>query len=136
MILVKEHMSKYDNLSDKAIKRLINRVGKDNIHRLFKLQIADAKALAKKDEIDISNILKLKNEVERILNEKQPLTVKDLKINGYDLMELGIPEGKQIGTILKELLGIVLEDPEMNKKDVLIKTVKSMQGLQKCNSGI
>ena len=123
-ILVKEHMSRYENLSDKAMKRFINRVGRDNIDRLFKLQIADIEAIAEEDEIDVSGILKLKGEVKRILDEKQPLSVKDLEVDGYNLMELGIPEGKQIGTILTELLEIVLENPETNKKDILMKLAK------------
>ncbi len=127
-ILVKEHMSRYENLSDKALKRFINRVGQDNTDRLFKLQIADIEAVAEEDDIDISNILKLKSEVERILTEKQPLTVKDLEINGYDLMELGIPEGKQIGAIMKELLEIVLERPETNKKEILMEVVRDKLG--------
>ncbi|HZX20927.1 MAG TPA: CCA tRNA nucleotidyltransferase [Clostridia bacterium] len=123
-ILVKEHMSRYENLSDKAMKRFINRVGRDNIDRLFKLQIADIEAIAEEDEIDVSGILKLKGEVKKILDEKQPLSVKDLEVDGYNLMELGIPEGKQIGTILTELLEIVLENPETNKKDILMKLAK------------
>ena len=129
MILVKEHMSRYKNLSDKALKRFINRVGRDNIDRLFRLQIADIRALASEDEMNIDDILKLKNEVERILNEKQPLSVKDLEIDGYDLMELGIPEGEQIGVIVGELLEIVLEDPKENKKDILMEIVKDRLSL-------
>lgn len=129
MILVKEHMSRYKNLSDKALKRFINRVGRDNIDRLFKLQIADVEALASEDEMNIDDILKLKSEVERILNEKQPLSVKDLEIDGYDLIKLGIPEGEQIGVILGELLEIVLEDPETNKKDILMENVRDRLNL-------
>lgn len=124
-ILVKEHMSRYENLSDKAMKRFINRVGQDNIDRLFKLQVADIEAIAEEDEIDVSGILKLKSEVEKILNEKQPLSIKDLEIDGYDLMELGVPEGRLVGTILTELLEMVLEDPETNKKDILMKLAKN-----------
>ena len=129
MILVKEHMSRYKNLSDKALKRFINRVGRDNIDRLFKLQIADVEALASEDEMNIDDISKLKNEVERILNEKQPLSVKDLEIDGYDLIKFGIPEGEQIGVILGELLEIVLEDPETNKKDILMENVRDRLNL-------
>lgn len=129
MILVKEHMSRYKNLSDKALKRFINRVGQDNIDRLFELQIADVRALASEDEMDIGDILKLKNEVERILNEEQPLSVKDLKIDGHDLIGLGIPEGEQIGIILKELLEVVLDNPGTNKKDILIEIAKSRLSL-------
>lgn len=118
-ILVKEHMSRYNNLSDKAIKRLINRVGSNNIDKLFNLQIADTKGSTKRHNID--DVIELKRQVERILNEKQPLSKKDLKITGHDLIELGVPEGKQIGEILSKLLEIVLENPELNKKDILIK---------------
>lgn len=42
------------------------------------------------------------------------LTLKDLKINGNDLKALGITEGKRIGTILKMLLDLVLENPALN----------------------
>lgn len=120
-ILVKEHMSRYNNLSDRAIKRLINRVGRDNIDRLFRLQIADINASSKRS--DISGILRARQEVERILNEKQPLTVKDLKINGYDLMQLGVAEGREVGVILNELLEVILEDPDLNEKDSLTEIV-------------
>lgn len=116
-ILVKEHMCKYNNISDKGIKRLINRLGKDNIGRLFKLQIADRQASVAGN--NIGDILQLKNRVEEILNESQPLSVKDLDINGYDLMELGIKEGREIGLILESLLERVLEDPKINKRDLL-----------------
>ncbi len=122
VVLVKEHMTKYKNPSDRAIKRLINRVGITNVHRLFKLQIADIEGSAKRS--DISWILELEKEVERILNEKQPLSIKDLDISGYDLINLGIPQGKQIGIILNELLEIVLENPELNENDNLIDIVK------------
>ena len=135
-ILVKEHMSRYENLSDKAMKRFINRVGQDNINRLFKLQVADIEAIAEEDEIDVRGIIKLKGEVERIINEKQPLTVKDLEIDGYDLMELGVPEGKLIGTILNELLETVLEDPDTNKKDTLIKIAREKLNLQERKLGV
>lgn len=123
--LVKEHMSTYDELSDRSLKRLINRVGVDNIYNLFKLQIADAKSVHV--EKDISNIINLINRVEKILKEKQPLSTKDLEINGHDLIGIGITEGKEIGTILNELLQIILENPELNTKESLINIVKKIK---------
>lgn len=62
----------------------------------------------------------------KILSEKQPLTIKDLDINGYDLMELGINQGKEIGIMLNKLLNIILENPNLNNKEDLIKIVESI----------
>lgn len=122
VVLVKEHMSSYENAGDKAIKRLINRVGVNNIDRLLKLQIADVIGAAKGN--DISSILKLRCRVEKILDEKQPLSIEDLEINGHDLIQLGVPKGKQIGVILNELLEIILENPELNRKDNLVEILE------------
>jgi tRNA nucleotidyltransferase (CCA-adding enzyme) len=122
-ILVYEHMSRYDKLRTTNTKKFINRVGVDNLDDLFELQIADIKG-ASNEYQDFSNVLKLKQECYKILNEKQPMTVKDLAINGKDLMNLGYKQGKEIGEILNKLLEIVLENPELNTKEYLIEYVK------------
>ena len=121
-ILIKEHMSRCDFLRTSSIKKFINRVGIDNLDGLFELQIADIKA--SKPPHDISCVLKLKEEVKRILEEKQLLTVKDLAINGYDLINLGMKPGVGMGKLLKSMLEMVLENPEMNERDRLIKYAK------------
>lgn len=122
LALVKEHMTRYEKLSDKAIKRLISRVNPSNMHRLFKLQIADIGGSSKRN--DISDVLDLKRRAERILHEKQPLSIKDLEISGHHLMELGVPEGKEIGRILNELMEIVLENPELNTTNTLLQIAR------------
>jgi tRNA nucleotidyltransferase (CCA-adding enzyme) len=121
-ILVREHMSRYDFLRNKNTKKFINRVGIENLNDLFELQIADIKGCAKEYQ-NFDNVLKLKEECQRILNEQQPLSIKDLKINGYDLMNLGYKEGRDIGNKLKELLELVLESPELNTKEELMKFI-------------
>jgi len=97
-------------------------VGIENLNSLFELQIADVKA--SKPPHDIDNILKVKEDATKIINEKQPLTVKDLKINGYDLMVLGMKPGREMGRLLNELLELVLENPKTNNRDYLIRYVK------------
>jgi tRNA nucleotidyltransferase (CCA-adding enzyme) len=118
-LLVYEHMSRYDKLRTPNTKKFINRVGIDNLEDLFELQMADIKGASISYQ-NFDNILKLKEECQIILNEKQPLSIKDLNINGNDLMQLGYKEGKDIGNKLKELLEIVLDNPEMNKKEILV----------------
>lgn len=122
MILVKEHMLRHDDISEKAIKRFINRVGKDNINRLFMLQRADIQA--SKPPHDYSNVNYLENKCHEIINSKQPLTVKDLEINGYDLINLGLKPGKELGFILDYLLEKILEEPELNTKEKLLTLAK------------
>ncbi len=121
-ILVREHMSRLERLNEKSLKKLINRVEPENLNSLFALQIADI--LASKPPHDFSGVLHLQTKIEKILNEKQPLTVKDLAVNGHDLMAWGMEPGIELGQTLQWLLEKVWEDPELNMKEKLREEVK------------
>ncbi|MCT4620456.1 MAG: HD domain-containing protein [Marinisporobacter sp.] len=123
-ILVKEHMCRYDKVTPRMLKRLINRVGVDSIERLFQLQTADI--LGSKGPHVFDDIEKVRRLYKEIMDKEQPLSVKDLAINGRDLMDLGIAPGKEMGKILNSLLDKVLDHPELNTKQGLIKAVKAM----------
>ncbi|WP_144015931.1 CCA tRNA nucleotidyltransferase [Desulfonispora thiosulfatigenes] len=123
-ILVKEHMSWFDKISDKGIKRLITRVGVDNINDLFTLQIADVKGT--KPPYDFSKILQVKERVHKILTKKEPLTIKDLNITGNDLKQIGIKPSKEMGQIIENLFQRVLEEPKLNYKDKLLELANNM----------
>ncbi|SKC70221.1 CCA tRNA nucleotidyltransferase [Maledivibacter halophilus] len=127
-MLIREHMLRHEVVTPRAMKRLINRVGRENIDKLFKLQRADVKG--GKTPCDFSNINKAKKISEKILNEKHPLTVKDLDINGHDLMKIGARQGKEIGIILNKLLNMILDNPDLNRKDILISKAKNMLKLR------
>ena len=126
-ILVREHMfnfSEKGKIKTSVIKKFMNRVGIDNLENLFCLRIADIKGSKNKDQSKIDNVMFLVGECHRIISEKQPLTVKDLAINGKDLMEIGIQPGVKMGQILSDLLEKVLENPELNNKEILLDLVK------------
>lgn len=57
--------------------------------------------------------------LEKILAAGDCLSLKTLALTGQDLMALGAPHGKILGTILAELLDIVLRAPEKNTKETL-----------------
>ncbi len=116
-VLVSEHMSRYPSLGPGSAKRLIARVGVENLRDLFDLQIADI--AASKPPHDFSQVYALKGEVERILNHKEPLSVRDLAVNGYDLMEWGVKPGKEMGKALKTMLERVLDNPSINTREGL-----------------
>jgi len=59
---------------------------------------------------------------------RDPLSVGDLAVNGSDLMDLGIPAGPAIGTTLRRLLEVVIEDPARNERDILLALARSSNG--------
>ncbi len=119
---VKEHMTQYSTIGDKGLKRLIARVGRDEIFNLLELQKADG--LCTISTADISDLLEKENEIKRILEEEEAYEKKQLDISGKDIINLGYKEGKIIGIILDHLMDQVLENPKLNKKDLLIERVK------------
>ncbi|MHB8126585.1 MAG: CCA tRNA nucleotidyltransferase [Desulfitobacteriaceae bacterium] len=116
--LVREHMSRYPKLRQGSIKKLINRLGKDNVDDFINLQLADI--IGSKPPFDFDTVIDLKREIKRVLEAEEPLSVKDLAINGDDLIDIGIQPGRRMGEILHELLQIVLESPELNTKNYLL----------------
>ena len=71
-----------------------------------------------------------RDKYEEIYNEvisgNEAFSVKNLKINGKDLINLGF-NGKKIGDTLKILLEKVIDDPELNKKEKLLDIAKSLK---------
>jgi tRNA nucleotidyltransferase (CCA-adding enzyme) len=118
LIIITEHMSAYNNMKNKTLKKFINRVGVENLEDLFELQIADSKG--HKKDADYSPILKRREDVKKILENGEPFTVSQLKITGDDLIKLGYKPGKEIGFVLKELLEKVMERPELNTRERLL----------------
>jgi tRNA nucleotidyltransferase (CCA-adding enzyme) len=118
LIIITEHMSAYNNMKNKTLKKFINRVGVENLEDLFELQIADSKG--HKKDADYSPILRRREDVKKILENGEPFTVSQLKITGDDLIKLGYKPGKEIGFVLKELLEKVMERPELNTRERLL----------------
>ena len=107
----------------KCVKRAANAVGNDIFLDLLDVKRADAKA---QNVTLTAERLSYYDELEKIYQEckenKEPFSVKNLDIDGHDLINLGF-EGKKIGEILQKLLEHVLDHPEDNQKNVLINLI-------------
>lgn len=124
--LVAHHMFDYSSdWSDSAVRRFIRRVGGvGNIPDLFALRAADAEAMIKVN--DGQYLTEFKARIDRIIEEEHALDVKDLKVNGTDVMKvLNIPPGPKVGQILGTLLEKVLDDPKLNERETLLKMIKA-----------
>ena len=122
---VKYHDEPLAEIRNAKFKAVVNEIGKDNFLNFIKLRAADASAhrllMGTKFAIDFPDIIK--ERFSKIIDEDQALKVADLKINGYDLIKLGL-QGKQIGDCLNYLLGLVLEDATLNNHETLIELSK------------
>ena len=129
--LVNEHMFHYEkNWTNAAVRRFIIRVKPENIEDLFDLRLSDMYGMwNQKVEIkysaSIDLLLELKERIKSELEKQNALSLKSLKVNGNDLMEQNIAFGKKIGEVLNHLLECVIEDPELNDKEKLLRIARS-----------
>jgi len=109
------------NFSKKInIRKLASRVGMENLEDAWELKKALIKESRSPEKSKSVEIERGENNIKEILQERPPVSLKDLAINGKDLIELGYNDGKEIGQILKELLNLVLEKPALNQKKILL----------------
>ena len=57
--------------------------------------------------------------------ERQPHRLKDLAVDGSDLIAIGIAPGPELGGLLRDLLHDVVEDPSRNRKDELLRRARA-----------
>lgn len=128
-LLVKNHMFYYnvDEVSEAGIRRIIKRVGKENLKDLMDLRIADrlGSGVPKAKPYKLRHFEYL---IEKV--SKDPISPKMLKINGREIMKiLNIKQSLKIGAILKVLLSEVIENPKNNTKKYLEKRVRELNKL-------
>lgn len=133
--LVREHMFFYESSwSDAAVRRFVRRVGAENIDDLFDLRLADVCGMQGENQKESSaesrlsnegkSLSELKGRIEKVLSQNSALSLKDLAIDGNDLIAIGMNPGKEIGAALKELLEFVTDSPEMNTRERLLEEAK------------
>lgn len=122
-VLIRYHYLKDISIKEKGVKRFINNVGKERLDDIFKLNIADIKGKA--DMRSIDKVYNLQKKCKEILEKQEPLSIKDLKINGNDIIKTGVKEGKKVGEVLQYLLEKVLENPALNNRKDLLEITKN-----------
>lgn len=110
----------------KSVKRALNKLGESTLRKWLILKLADRKDHIGFSEQEICDDL---NKIEDILNEiiehHDCFSLKDLAVNGSDLIEIGYKPGKVLGDTLNSLLQMVI-DGESNNKERLLKVANEM----------
>lgn len=109
--------------TDSAVRRFIRRVGKENLDDMLALRIGDRLGGG---ALETSWRLELfKKRLEEV--QLQPFSIKDLKVNGYDVMQtLNIKPGPQIGKTLEQLFKEVEEEKLVNEREILLKRIEEL----------
>jgi len=111
--------------TDSAIRRLLIKVGKENIQELAQVREADriGSGCPKAVPFRLRHFLFRMEKALKEMEGQQP-SLKMLKINGSDIMEiLSIKPGPKIGMLLNLLLEEILDNPEKNEKEILKKRI-------------
>lgn len=108
-------------LTDKSVRRFVTKISKELFPMYLLVQKADALAQSDyKREEKLENIKRAEEIFAGIIEREECLSLKDLAVTGKDLIEFGIKPGKEIGEILNGFLEQVIENPELNKKEILL----------------
>lgn len=113
-------------LDERGVRRAVYRIGSAQYPDIFAVKRADILA---QSDYQRGEKLRYVDDYEalytQILEKKQCLCIRDLAVNGADLLAEGVPQGKQIGACLDMLLQLVLEQPEKNTREYLLEVVRT-----------
>ena len=108
---------------ERQIRRLLHRAGEDIFPGLFQVMGADILAQSEYRKMEkLVNLERVHQVYDEILKRKDCISLKNLQVTGKDLIAAGMKPGKKIGEILNQMLEDVLETPEHNEREYLLKT--------------
>lgn len=108
-------------VGEKYVKRWLNKIGEEQFRRLLNVRRADIKAQAyTEQESRLQKIDNIEYILEEVLQKDECFSLKDLAVNGEDLIEIGYKPGKEIGEVLNNLLDSVISGEYINEKEKLL----------------
>ena len=119
-------------LTPAGIRKAAAKIGKEYMELLFEVNRADTAGKnpghteEKYHRIATACVL-----YQRVLELEQCVSLKELKLNGNDLIREGFRPGKELGQILNHLLDRVIEEPTLNHKDMLLQLAKEWKNHHK-----
>ena len=108
--------------SEQAALRMLNKLdGRVELYRaLLALQIADSGAKAPGVTERLEAAQRMRATLEQVLAQDLPFTVKQLAVNGSDLLAAGWTPGPHLGSTLNELLEAVMDGRVQNHREALL----------------
>ena len=111
----------HPGLTDKSVRKFVTKIGKELVPFYLLVQRADVLAQSEyKREDKLAKIDEVSRIFDGIIERGECLSLKDLAVNGKDLIALGMKPGKEIGETLEHFLQMVIANPSLNEKEILL----------------
>ena len=111
----------------KYVKRWLNKIGEKQFRRLLQVKKADNKAQNLELSSDrIKELSEIESLIDEVLQEDECFSLKDLAVNGKDLIGVGYKAGKELGNTLNKLLQLVIDGDCPNEKEKLLQEAGSL----------
>lgn len=113
--------------TEAGVRRAVNRMGGDILSMIFIVRRADIAAQSDyMREEKLEKVAYIEKLYQKILQNQDAVSLKDLAVTGSDLIAEGIPPGRQIGERLNVLLERVLDDPSLNERETLLRICREL----------
>jgi putative nucleotidyltransferase with HDIG domain len=124
-ILTRWHMFTVSEMqTDKAVRRFIKNVTIPYLEEMISLRRGDRLGSGAKETSWRWELFK-----KRLIEvQQQPFSIKDLKVNGADVMEiLKIKPSRKVGEVLAAIFAEVEENPKLNVREILLERLLSFK---------
>lgn len=129
LTLIENHDIQFST-TEKFIKKMLNKFGEEIFRKLIKVRKADILAQNPQYTLDrLEKVFKVEELLDKVLKENQCFKLKDLAVNGNDMINIGF-KGKEIGFYLDYLLQSVINGTIDNDKNELLNKSKSLFNLR------
>ncbi|MEG2000824.1 MAG: HD domain-containing protein [Evtepia sp.] len=106
----------------KSLKHWLNKIGASRLRKLIEIQRADTLGISHQAE-RLKQLDTISLAIDEIIQQKQCFSLKNLAINGSDLIQIGMQEGTQIGATLHHLMNLVIEEKLPNERHALLNAI-------------
>lgn len=121
--LIRWHSAEFDGTA-RSVKKWLHKLGESTLRYLFQVQRADVMGKDPNYWYEAREIDQLEQLLEQIIREGQCFQIKQLAVNGNDMQQIGIQQGRMVGKTLEYLLDLVIQEKIPNQKQVLLDTAK------------
>lgn len=114
--------------TEKSIRRAVNRISEELFPLFIKIKKADISGQHPRYyEERLKRIPEIETLLANAIEKHECFSLRSLHVNGSDIIKLGFKPGREIGEILNQLLELVLDDPELNKYEILIEKARELK---------
>lgn len=121
-LLALESVSEHALESDASVRVILSHFDPEHVTELAMFTSAVT------EPHDSGRAGRLESRFRQVLATQPPLRISDLAIGGEDLkQELAIPPGREIGILLRALLQHVIQQPDHNTREILLKRAEALR---------